>query len=1678
MRTWPAYITFIALWLLALNSVSAQVIINEIYYDPEPDTAALEFIELYNAGATSVDLSGWYFSEGVEYNIPNGTSIAAGGYLVVAQDPAAIASTYGVNALGPWSGKLSNEGEAIVLRNALDAEVDELDYQRGFPWPICPDGTSMELINPAMDSDLGGSWRSSSNPVGGPAPVYIEAEAVDWNYFKGTAEPSVTIGEWRTVAFDDSGWLTGQTSLGYGDDDDNTTLSDMKNNYSSVYLRKSFELDAGDIPAWLLLRVYVDDGAVVWINGTEVYRANVPNGELTYDVLTGAWLEASWTEVVVTGASLTAGTNVIAVHAVNQALNSSDFSIDLELGASNGSNSQLPSPGEQNRVWATDAPPAVRQVEHYPEQPQTGEAIMVSAKVTSPNGVQSVNLEYQVVAPGAYVRASDAAYDSGWNALPMTDDGLGDDVAADDDVYSATIPSRNHRELVRYRITVTDGNGLSQQVPYADDARLNFSCFIYDGVPAWTGANDPDNQSPESTFSADTMANSMPVYHLLAVENDVLLCQYDSGSKDIRFYGTFVYDGHVYDHIQFKVRGDYSTYKSGKNKWRIYFNQADDFEARDNYGERYEADFRRLNLNACASPWMPVNRGMAGIDEAGSFRMHELAGVVTPKTHYAQFRVIDSSEEAPVDQYAGDLWGLYLAVEHIDGRFLEEHDLPDGNIYKIQGTSSSTKRNQSATQSEDDTDWTLFQSAISTNTTADWRSSFDLESYYSFRGINRAVSNVDLRNYTNYGMYHHPDGHWYVVPQDLDMMFAPETHWAGAVAMEVCLDQSELETEFKNRCRELIDLLFSDASPTGGQGVQVFHELAQWVNPQGQSLTMADMDQYMWNYHPRSSTVAPIHYGQFYITPAAASHRGGAWTRSLVSADFEGFVQYISDFITDTDPDGFAVGDGDQRGYGFNYLELEATDSSIPVTPTLSYTGTDGYPVDELQFTSSSFADPQGAGTFGALEWRIAEIRNPATPNYEEGDRWKYEIEADWESGEILTETYTMSPPVDLIAGRTYRARVRHQDATKRWSHWSAPVEFVALGRDVPLALMLSEVHYNPADPIPGSGYDAEDFEFIELFNAGAESIDLRGYALEGGIEFTFRGSAVESLAAGEYVVVVRNATAFASRYNTTEMLIAGEYSGKLSNSGENVRLEYYSQKLFDIDYDDARGWPLAADGGGHSLIPINDDVAEQGFDILDYYANWRASTYVHGSPGAVDPNPVVTILINEIVAHTDTGLAAPYDSNDQIELYNPTAFDITLDGNWYLSDDVTNPEQFNIPNGTVITAGGWLLFDEDDFHANRIEGFGLDKAGEEVVLSHRPGGGLNRVVDCFKFEGQANANDEGNGATGGSWGRYPDGDGYLQSLSPTPNGANVLPLLGIRIDQLMYHPAAIGGVSTDEVLEYVFISNHSGQSIAFEDLNDGAGTWRMSGGVDYSFASGLSLAAGEALWLVPFDPITDTASKTLFCDTYEIDAASVLLLGPYEGNLSNAGESIALERPQASDDPLQPDDRSWIIVDEVTWQDESPWPSSADGDGFYLLRVGSTGNDPMSWASSFDADEDGLPDAWERNYFGGISAPSGGTLEDWDGDQFSNYDEFVAGTNPADGHSFFAAAISVDNSGYTLTWASVSGRIYSVWSSANLLEEDFAPVASEIPATPPYNSFQPDDEAQSMFYMITVEEE
>lgn len=1219
-------------------ALPSQVVIHEIHYDPADETSAEEFIELFNPGANAIDLSNWALTDAVRFTIPAGTILGAGDYLVIAEDPATITSVYGVAAIGPWDGSLNNDGEEIDLRDSSGNIMDQVDYSSGFPWPSGArgGGGSIELLNPALDNDLGASWRTAGSTVDiAPETDYISAADSQWRYRKGTSEASNPVDAWRQIVFSENGsWSTAQTPIGYSDGDDNTVLADMQGSYSSVFMRREFTINPLEIPQNLRLRLYVDDGAIVWINGQEVQRAHVGAGQLAFNA-TASNHEAEWEEFILSGASnyLVGGTNVIAVQGFNGTLGSSDFSLDATLSSTTATaNGGAPTPGQANGTSTIIVPPAIRQVDHTPQQPGSSDAVTITAKLTDPQGIGAVTLDYQIVEPGSYIRITDAAYQTSWTTITMVDDGSAGDAVANDSIYSVVLPAsiQEHRRVIRYRINFEDTTGAAAQAPYPDDEQPNFAYFVYDGLPSWTGSFTPEGT--QETFPGSVF-EELPTYHLIANNTDVINSQYNGGSDGVHQPGTLVYDGRVYDHIEFENRGEASTYVSGKNKWRLHFNRARRFRPRDNWGNLYDSTWTRLNLQSISSPWAALNRGMAGLDEAPTMRMYELAGVPSPRTHYFGFRVIDSAAESnPSDQYEGDVWGLYLAMEQPGGSFLNDRDLADGNVYKIEG-GAGDKKEQGDTQSVSSSDWNSFYAASNSAQSEQWwRDNMDMPGYYSMRSLNRFLGNVDIRIGFNHYFYHEPtQDQWKVIPWDLDMMWIAETHQAGVIRQQNSINNhSQLAIEFRNRGRELLDLVASDASATGGQIGQLIDEYSQMINPTGAPLTWSDIDAFMWNFHPRtrgnpsSTSGQSNHRNNFFRTPYTDSRIGGSYVRTLSSADHEGQVDHILKYATDSFVgNSWSPGNGIPAGYGYEYLKFESDDANIPNQPTLAYTGPAGFPVDQLTFDSGSFSDPNGGGTFGKMRWRIAKIAAPGITGYETGTPRTYEVETVATSPDFVTftDSYTFSASV-TEPGTTYRVRVQHEDTSGRTSHWSDPIEFVAGAPSVDIwrsNLVVSEIMYNPADPNASElliSIDNDDFEFIELTNiSDSISLDLSQLSFTAGITFDFASASITNLAPGQSLVLVKNQAAFEARYGT-DIPVAGVYPNSLSNGGEQLLLSFaINTPILDFIYGDSFPWPTSPDGDGFSLVLVAPETAPD----HAIAANWAAGSNLNGTPGSLD---------------------------------------------------------------------------------------------------------------------------------------------------------------------------------------------------------------------------------------------------------------------------------------------------------------------------------------------------------------------------------------------------------------------------------------------------------------------------
>lgn len=1177
------------------------------------------------------------------------------------------------------------------------------------------------------------------------------------------------------------------------------------------------------------------------------------------------------------------------------------------------------SPGLPNPILVTNAPPHVEQVEHSPRQPTSNQGVQISAWIADPEGVTGVTVSYQIVEPGQYIEIGDPLYVTQWVTLPMQADGEPSEIGQR---YIANLPAsvQVHRRLVRYRIQAADGQGATVSVPFSDDPQPNFAYFVYDGVPAWQGAIRPkdfgSSLSQVQTFDFQTM-RPLPVYHLISTKHDFTRALHNSGyeGSEYRWQGTFVYNGEVYDHIRYRARGGTWRYATGKTMAKFDFNRGHYFQAYNEYGEPYSVKWDKLNLGAIIQHGERLHRGEQGLFESVGFRLFNLAGVEAPKTHYIHFRAVVNANEHSDDpndinsQYDTDFRGLYLVVEQMDGRFLQEHSLPDGNLYKME-PGIYDRNNQGANSVSDYSDIQAFVGTyLSKPSEAWWHANLDGDKYYSYRSIVESIHHYDIHEGKNYFYFHNPESNlWEVHPWDIDQTWAETMVGTGydALARAGAIRWPALRTAYHNRFRELLDLLFNPE-----QVGHLLNEQAALVNTPNDGHAMVDADRAMWDYNPMMKE----NDSNFTVARKAGQ---GRYYESSPTGDFPGMVDLMKEWVVNRT--------------GWIYNEILTFEFEIPVTPMIAYSGPPGYPADSLHFSHSGFVDPQG-DAFAGLEWRVAPIYYPGVTGYDPMERNQYEIESSWQSG-VLTD---LSPTIQIpsgacLPGQTCRVRVRMLDGAGHWSHWSAPVEFVAGSPTQPAATTVipTELMYNPihAGPIVGTNLD-----FIELKNVGQNPIDLSQAYFADGIQYTFPQGQV--LAPQEILVLAEQVEDFEWLYG---FAADGQYQGNLSNNGESIHLvDPFGRTIFEFSYSDSSPWPFEADNQGYSAVlryPSSPNADPRDVDLSDA-ANWRASTRLLGSPMSDDPVPIV---INELLANPANGDEA------RIELWNPTRDIGNVEG-WYLTDSLDEPQQFQIPSNTFIQAGDYWLIGSNQWSQN-VDGSILSlspKGGKLYLLSATPEGRLTG----YKHEIQYGAAE-----TGVTTGRHLYGtsqERFVVQKEATFGATNDTPLIGpLVFSKISYRP--VRGA------EFIEITNISTSTVALSTSDSESLSWKIEG-VFYQFPQGISVPPGGRLLLVPTDPnsacISNTYREVLDGNGVTLSnnmvTGAVRILGPYGSSLGDSGGHLALYRPGWIDLSGQP---VYIQVEEVNYQNGLPWPplNNQSEDIILTRNAARYSDDPTNW--------------------------------------------------------------------------------------------------------------------------------
>ena len=428
----------------AVNNVAlpTAIVINEIMYHHRPQfrdgatpyvESSEQWVELFNKSGTAVNVGGWKFDDAIGYTFPAGTSIAAGGYVVVANDVAAFAAAHpGVTALGSFSGGLSSSGERLVLEDALGNVVDEVNYRDGKPWPGFADGggSSIELRDPNADNSAPEAWAASD-----------ETTRSSWQNYTFTATA-------QTPVFTPNIYNFHELRLGLLDAgevliDDVSVKEDPTGTNHELMQNGGF---SAGTTAWRLLGTHelssvVSDGGgnvlKIVATGASNYHPNLLETSLKYagslvPVVDGRSYKISFRAKWLRGSP--------QLHC-ELYYNKVAKTVILAQPALTGT------PGAANSTLVANLGPTFKDLRHSPVIPAASQAFAVSALVGDPQGINSVTLRYIVGGSGSPATV----------AMALGGDGR----------WVGTIPGQAASAVVQFWIEGRDGSNVLSTWPAA-----------------------------------------------------------------------------------------------------------------------------------------------------------------------------------------------------------------------------------------------------------------------------------------------------------------------------------------------------------------------------------------------------------------------------------------------------------------------------------------------------------------------------------------------------------------------------------------------------------------------------------------------------------------------------------------------------------------------------------------------------------------------------------------------------------------------------------------------------------------------------------------------------------------------------------------------------------------------------------------------------------------------------------------------------------------------------------------------------------------------------------------------------------------------------------------------------------------------------------------------------------
>lgn len=830
----------------------------------------------------------------------------------------------------------------------------------------------------------------------------------------------------------------------------------------------------------------------------------------------------------------------------------------------------VPTPGAPNGVCTPDAGPRIRLTGHRPLVPADNDPLTVTTRIeATQHFVSNVVLHYRVM------------YGSE-TAVPMLDNGSQDDGVAGNGIFGAVIPAAasSPGQMVRYYITSLDTAGNLSRWPMAEDTAEYLGTVVHD----------------------PTIITNIPVYHWF-VQNPSAADTWD-GTRCSLFY-----DGEFFDNVYVRIKGHSSSTQT-KKPHEIAFNKNHPFPFMPGQERVDEVNFNSLYND---QSYMREILAWETLRDAGAEYAH---------CYHVQMR------------QNGQFHSLVLAVEQFDGAWLRRMGLDDaGRLFKnadnqlwLRALTNEYGQTYQLKRPDDGNVQPLadlVKHLMNNNAALKQQYAFDhinAPQVINYLAAHMIIQDMDFAHKNHYLYYDtYNTREWRVFAWDKDLTFGHS--WGGSTIIVTqdgtdgtglsgpynghfntlygivynmygwdipYMNFPDFRQMYARRIRSVIDqLLQPPDTPVGQLKYEArIEQLRQMIKP------LAEMDRAKWGFPPPGGY---FNYPHLTIDQACTE---------LTNAYFAARRKHLYVTHNVSKPGGIIP-------------------DSQPGNGTLVFVDSDPVPASGNQgeeYISFRNASPF---TFDISGWRLTNA-----------------IIHTFAPGTVLPTNYMIYVTKNAIAFRdraegptggehllvqgNYKGRlsawggqVDLYDAQNnyRGSHYFSP-------RISPMMrfLHVSEIMYHPPKPPAGSPYQDEDFEFIELCNIYTSPLNITGAYFSAGITFAFGPDTKPIPPNGACIVLVKNLDAFASRYDTNHMVIAGTFSGKLSNSGDLIEtMDPRNEPIQSFRYD--ASWYPETDGGGFSLESSDVRGPLTNWAIK---AGWQASELYGGTPGHVTPEPAL----------------------------------------------------------------------------------------------------------------------------------------------------------------------------------------------------------------------------------------------------------------------------------------------------------------------------------------------------------------------------------------------------------------------------------------------------------------------